>query len=131
MDLKTMIITILAVAVGLACAYWLKSTSVNTVDVAIPDLTPESLRGLSLFDTHCANCHGKHASGNDSGPPLIHRIYEPSHHSDASFYSAVKNGVRQHHWVFGNMPPVEEVSRAEVTLILTYLRELQRANGIH
>jgi hypothetical protein len=39
-------------------------------------------------------------------------------------------GVQAHHWRFGNMPPVEGITRAEVATIITYIRELQRANGI-
>jgi len=43
---------------------------------------------------------------------------------------AVKNGVRQHHWPFGSMPPIPGVSKAEVSQIIAYVRTLQRANGI-
>jgi hypothetical protein len=44
---------------------------------------------------------------------------------------AVKNGVRAHHWRFGDMPPVEGVSDEDATKIVAYVRELQRANGIN
>jgi len=37
-------------------------------------------------------------------------------------------GVR--HWRFGDMPPVEGLSRRDVAAIVAYVRELQRANGI-
>jgi len=40
-------------------------------------------------------------------------------------------GVRGHHWPFGDMPPVEGVTRGDVTMIIAYIRELQRANGIN
>jgi len=39
-------------------------------------------------------------------------------------------GVRGHHWMFGNMPAVENISRDEVSAIITYIRELQRENNI-
>ena len=64
-------------------------------------------------------------------PPLVHKIYEPNHHGDLSFQLAAKNGVRAHHWPFGNMPPIEGVSENEVSEIIVYVRELQRANDIH
>ncbi len=98
--------------------------------VRIPTLTEKAREGASLFAQNCAGCHGDHASGGEGGPPLIHIIYEPSHHPDRTFYSAVKNGVRQHHWRFGNMPPINGVDEDAVAIIVAYLREVQRANGI-
>lgn len=87
--------------------------------------------GERAFNASCAACHGANAGGTDVGPPLIHRIYEPSHHSDYAFELAVANGVRAHHWRFGNMPPRPGLTRADVASIITYVRELQRANGIN
>ena len=63
-------------------------------------------------------------------PPLVHKIYEPSHHGDESFQIAVAMGVRSHHWKFGNMPAIENLTRSDVSAIVAYVRELQRANGI-
>lgn len=62
---------------------------------------------------------------------LIFRLLEPSHHGDNAFLQAALNGVRSHHWRFGNMPPVAGITRAEVVSIVTYTRTLQRANGIN
>jgi len=86
--------------------------------------------GAALFAMNCAACHGSDAAGSDKGPPLVHKIYEPSHHNDGSFYRAVHQGVRRHHWSFGDMPPVPGVSDAEVGQIIAYVRDLQRAAGI-
>ena len=63
-------------------------------------------------------------------PPLVHKIYEPSHHGDAAFLLAAKQGVRAHHWKFGNMPAVEGVTQAGVLNIIAYVRALQKENGI-
>ncbi len=86
--------------------------------------------GEGLFNNNCLQCHGANALGTKQGPPLIHRFYEPGHHSDASIRSAAANGVPQHHWSFGDMPPVPDVSPDDVEKIICYLRETQRANGI-
>ena len=86
--------------------------------------------GEELFNANCSLCHGANASGTDQGPTLIDRIYHPGHHSDFSFRNAVGKGVRQHHWTFGDMPPVATVSADDVEQIICYVRELQRANGI-
>jgi len=86
----------------------------------------------ALWPNKCAACHGANAAGQDGvAPPLVHVIYEPSHHGDEAFQRAAELGVRGHHWPFGNMPPVEGVTRADVTMITAYIRELQRANGIN
>jgi len=87
--------------------------------------------GKRAFDAVCANCNGQNASGRDGmGPPLIHPIYRPGHHGNASFEMAVAQGVRTHHWRFGDMPPQKGLTRADVASIAAYIREIQRANGI-
>ncbi len=102
------------------------------IDVAVPPkLSADAQMGQRGFEAKCASCHGKNAAGqNGVAPPLVHKIYEPNHHSDMAFVVAAKNGVRSHHWRFGNMPPVEGVTDAEVLMIARYIRELQKENGI-
>jgi len=98
--------------------------------VTIPDLSEAATRGQAAFDTYCATCHGTDAGGTNSGPPLIHKIYHPGHHADMAFYLAARQGSRAHHWSFGDMPPVQGVSDADLVDIITFVREVQRANGI-
>ena len=93
-------------------------------------LSATARMGEELFNNNCLRCHGQNATGTNQGPPLVHRLYEPGHHSDASIRSAVLNGVPSHHWSFGDMPPVSGVSKNEVETIICYVREVQRAEGI-
>ncbi len=87
--------------------------------------------GMTTFREKCSACHGQWAEGvAKTGPPLVHRFYEPSHHSDDSFYRAALHGVKQHHWSFGDMAPVADVSRKQVANIIRFLRWWQRENGI-
>jgi mono/diheme cytochrome c family protein len=86
--------------------------------------------GETTFNANCAACHGKQAAGTDHGPPLVHKIYEPHHHGDQAFQYAAANGVRAHHWEFGNMPKVEGVTPGDVDQIVKYVRWLQRQAGI-
>jgi hypothetical protein len=86
--------------------------------------------GAQLFALNCAVCHGVAAAGSAMGPPLVHRIYEPAHHGDAAFRAAVRQGVKSHHWSFGDMPPVPGVTDAQVDRIIAHVRELQRGAGI-
>lgn len=103
------------------------------VDVSIPgEFSSNAQLGKAAFDAKCAVCHGANASGQDGvAPPLVHKIYEPGHHGDAAFLLAAKNGVTAHHWRFGNMPPVDGLTDGDVKMIIAYVRELQRANGIN
>ena len=91
---------------------------------------PQQPDGGQVFADNCARCHGEKGDGTGTGPPLVHRLYEPGHHPDFSFQSAVKNGVIAHHWNFGDMPPVAGLSEEEVTQIIAYVRGLQREGGI-
>ena len=102
------------------------------VAVQIPtELSEIAMIGKRGFDTKCSSCHGENAVGkNGVAPPLIHKIYEPSHHGDESFQRAVAMGVRAHHWKFGNMPAIDGLTRANVKAITEYVRELQRYNNI-
>jgi mono/diheme cytochrome c family protein len=102
------------------------------VEVALPsELSSLAQIGERAFNAKCAACHGTNAAGREGkGPPLVHKIYEPSHHSDMAFVMAAKNGVRSHHWRFGNMPPVDGVTDADVKAITAYVRALQKENGI-
>ena len=103
------------------------------VEVSLPaELSDQAQMGKRAYEAKCAECHGKNAAGqNGVAPPLVHKIYEPNHHSDMAFVMAAKNGVRAHHWKFGNMPPVEGLTDGDVKLIARYVRELQRENGIN
>lgn len=101
------------------------------VAVVVPEFTADELTGEAAYKVRCASCHGVNAAGQDGvAPPLVHRIYEPGHHGDQAFLVAAQQGVRAHHWRFGDMPPVEGITEAEVASIVTYVRALQRANGI-
>ena len=102
------------------------------VTVLLPAaLSADALIGKRGFDAKCAQCHGENAAGqNGIAPPLVHKIYEPNHHGDAAFLLAARNGVRSHHWKFGNMPPVKGLSDADLKYIARYIRELQKENGI-
>lgn len=102
------------------------------VAVQVPALEGDALTGEAIYRDNCASCHGENAGGRDGiAPPLVHKIYEPGHHADGAFLLATTRGVRAHHWPFGDMPPVDGVSQAEVEKIVVYVRALQRANGIN
>lgn len=91
---------------------------------------PDTKKGEQLFIKHCSVCHGNKAKGSTQGPPLIHKYYEPSHHADMAFYMAAKNGVKAHHWSFGDMPSLPQVKGDTMGHIVAYVRQEQRRAGI-
>ncbi|HFQ16063.1 MAG TPA: cytochrome c [Rhodobacteraceae bacterium] len=125
-----LIIAVLAGGVAVIVTRNSSNGSAAMVKVTVPEFTPVAARGRDLFNANCAACHGKNAGGSENGPPLVHQIYNPGHHADGAFVLAARNGVRAHHWRFGNMPPVPTVTQPEVMMIVRYIRELQLANGI-
>lgn len=121
--------TLLVLLGGLA---WLFLSPVGnhraeTEVVVVSATDPE---GEVLFNANCAQCHGQGAAGSEQGPPLVHPIYEPGHHSDAAILRAIRQGAPQHHWSFGNMPPVQGLDDQEMLLIVAYVRALQELAGI-
>ena len=77
--------------------------------------TPAEVQvGEAKFTANCAACHGVRGVGTKQGPPLVHKIYEPTHH-----------------WEFGNMPKIEGVTSGDVEHIIRYVRWLQREAGIY
>lgn len=96
----------------------------------LPPTPAHLIGGERLYDDNCARCHGQYGRGTELGPPLVHRIYEPAHHGDIAFQYAVRSGVIAHHWRFGNMPPMPQVSTEQVDEIIGYIRWMQREAGI-
>lgn len=91
---------------------------------------PNSAKGERLYQERCASCHGKDLRGTTTGPPQIHIYYVPNHHSDAAYQIAVKSGVRQHHWRFGDMPPVPGLTPEDVGHIIAFIRREQKKGGL-
>jgi cytochrome c len=139
------VIAAVLVAGGVGYTMWPVTSQTAATDVAISTqngelatvVLPETLSqnaqiGKLGFDAKCAACHGANAAGQDGvAPPLVHIIYEPSHHGDEAFQRAAAMGVRAHHWRFGDMPPVDGITRGDAKMIIAYIRELQRTNGIN
>ena len=88
-------------------------------------------KGKNLFDENCGSCHGLQLNGSDKGPPLIHGLYRPSHHGDAAFYRAALQGIRAHHWPFGDMPPVPGMTREKMDNILPNIRYYQQQKKLY
>ena len=86
-------------------------------------------RGAEVYAESCASCHGADLRGTDKGPSHLSIVYEPNHHTDDSFRSAIANGAPQHHSNFGDMEPVEGLSDDDVEAVIAFVRAEQERQG--
>ncbi len=86
-------------------------------------------RGAEVYATSCASCHGAELGGTDKGPPQLSIVYEPNHHGDDSYRSAIANGAPQHHWEYGDMPAVEGLTDEDVEAVIAFVRAEQARQG--
>jgi mono/diheme cytochrome c family protein len=119
----------LAIALFMLCL----NAQAQTMQIPKPSegLMPNPALGKKLYAANCVACHGADLKGSDKGPPMLHKVYEPSHHGDVAFQLAAKNGVRAHHWKFGDMAPVATVTPNDIAHITAYIRMEQRKVGIN
>lgn len=118
---------------GLLCALIVApacSQSESTPKVSSAVVPADLQTGEAKFKANCIACHGAGGAGTSQGPPLVHKIYEPNHHGDAAFQRAAANGVKAHHWEFGNMPKIDGATPEDVEQIIKYVRWLQKQAGI-
>jgi len=133
---KRVLIIAVVLAVGMFGVFYIGGTGPEPTGLQMVEVMPivldeETRKGERIFDENCAACHGDNAAGREGiAPPLIHKIYKPSHHADIAFKLAAQVGVRSHHWSFGDMPPVPGVNEDDMVSVIAYLRKLQVANGI-
>jgi mono/diheme cytochrome c family protein len=94
------------------------------MDVQEPrSLSSQARKGKKFYQANCLSCHGPSTRGSAKGPPLIG--YERSNHSDEKFRDAVRKGVPQHHWKYGDMPPIKNAGEQDITNLISYVRALQ------
>ncbi len=121
---------LVAIVSGAYAFGMLPSAMAQSDDVVVPELSELAQAGQEVYDATCAACHGTALEGTENGPPFLHRVYAAGHHSDMAFILAIKNGTRAHHWRFGPMPAQEGITDEQAGAIITYIREIQAANGI-
>lgn len=86
--------------------------------------------GRLTFAEECAGCHGRQAEGSSRGPALIDPAYARDRLGDDAFARAVRRGVPARNPEFDDMPAFPELSDRRVDRLLTFVREMQLANGI-
>ena len=105
---------------------WVAACGGGSDSTAVP---ATALDGAALYSASCASCHGADLRGSDRGPSHLSIVYEPNHHPDAAFRSAIENGAAQHHWDFGPMPPVDGLTDDEVDAVIAFVRSEQERQG--
>ncbi|NNE97222.1 MAG: cytochrome c [Acidimicrobiales bacterium] len=85
--------------------------------------------GAAVYQARCASCHGEDLRGTDRGPSQLSIVYEPNHHGDNAYRFAIRNGASQHHWNFGNMPVIEDITDDQIERVIAYIRDEQERLG--
>lgn len=85
--------------------------------------------GAESYQSNCASCHGADLRGTDKGPSHLSIVYEPNHHGDDAFRSAIVNGAQQHHWNFGDMEAIPGLDDDEIDDVIAYIRSEQTRQG--
>lgn len=76
--------------------------------------------GAKLFAQHCAECHGKDATGEHGRPSLVSARVR--HVSDGELQWLLRNGS-----LWNGMPSWSSLPEAQRWQIITYLRDLQQS----
>lgn len=119
--------TLLATVVVMLVALLLSACGDESA--VVDDPGGASTEGAVVYAAQCASCHGADLRGTDKGPSQLSIVYEPNHHGDDSYRSAIANGAPQHHWGFGNMPAIEGLTAEQVEDVIAYIRSEQERNG--
>lgn len=85
--------------------------------------------GADSYQTFCAACHGTDLRGTTQGSSLLSIVYEPNHHADFAFTTAIKDGVKAHHWKFNDMPPTASITDDEIAAVIAFVRNVQDLEG--
>jgi mono/diheme cytochrome c family protein len=118
---RAVVITILAIAMAGACGDGGESSSNESAgDLEL---------GKKVYNGACAMCHGADLRGTTRGPSHLSKVYEPSHHADGAYRAAIRNGVRAHHWNFGDMPALPDMPDDYVDAVIAYIRSEQVKQG--
>ena len=98
------------------------SPAATVAALAVPE-------GAAVYQQFCAECHGVDLRGTDKGPSQLSIVYEPNHHGDYAYRVAIREGTREHHWWFGDMPPVEGITDLEIEQVIGFIRAEQQRLG--
>ena len=117
----------LILTAALATALAACGSGADSTESPAPQASPGA--GADVYQAQCASCHGADLTGTDKGPSQLSVVYEPNHHGDDAYRSAIANGAPQHHWNFGDMPAVEGLTSDDVEAVIAYVRSEQERLG--
>lgn len=127
--MKTFFNALLGISLGGVFVH--QSPAADSPATAAPRVPFKYAVGNKKYQENCSVCHGVSLEGSKQGPPLLHGFYKPSHHNDASFYRAALQGVRAHHWNFGDMPRIPGVTQQDMEAIVPFIRWFQQDRGLY
>lgn len=87
-------------------------------------------RGAAVYRANCSACHGDDLRGASTGPSLLLTIYGPEELPDEAIRDAVRNGVSEERFEFGEMPANGALGDERIDLIIDHIRDVQAAEGL-
>ena len=118
-----------SVAAAIAIAIFLGACASEDPELEVIVPLAADADGATVYEARCASCHGTDLRGTDKGPSQLSIVYEPGHHGDDSYRSAIRNGAQQHHWPFGDMPAIESITDDQIEAVISYIRGQQGRLG--
>ncbi|BCE00778.1 c-type cytochrome [Marinicellulosiphila megalodicopiae] len=89
----------------------------------------DHLPGFDVYKQQgCNACHGEKLEGGLKGPPIIFALYSPSSHSDARLDKSIRQGVKQDHWYFGDMPGYPDMSKQDMKQLINFINTSLKMN---
>ena len=87
-------------------------------------------RGEAIYRANCSACHGDDLRGASTGPSLLYDIYGPDQLTDAGITDAIRNGVEEQRWNFGEMPANGALGDSQIDQIIAHIRSVQSTEGL-
>lgn len=125
---RNLLLGLLALAVAALIAACGGDDSATSTPTTVIPLAADA-DGATVYAARCASCHGDDLQGTDKGPSQLSIVYEPGHHGDDAYRSAIRNGATAHHWGFGDMPAIDNITDDQVELVIAYIRGEQERRG--
>ena len=87
-------------------------------------------RGEAIYQANCSACHGDDLRGASTGPSLLYDIYGPDELADEEIAAAIREGVEEQRWDFGDMPANGALGDSQIDQIIDHIRTVQSTEGL-
>lgn len=120
-----------AAAVGVSVILWAAACANSDDNSAASTAVGDPAAGEQTYGDFCGACHGRDFEGSVQGPSQLDAVFEPATTTDADFRSAIRNGVEETNYDYGNMPPIRSLDDQRIADVIAYVRSVQEERGFN